>query len=59
MYMKKIILAIIKALTGMTCKSKCCSGSSCECGNKKSTDSIDAESDGSVEEEQTSIQTST
>ncbi len=56
--MKKIILAIIKALTGMSCKSKCCSGSSCECGDKKSKHSIDAESDGSVEEEQTPIQTS-
>ena len=57
--MKKLILAIIKALSGISFKSKCCSGGSCECGNKKSSDSIDAESDGSVEEEQTSIQTST
>tara|TARA_R110002110_G_scaffold33275_1_gene114132 strand:+ start:499 stop:672 length:174 start_codon:yes stop_codon:yes gene_type:complete len=57
--MKKLILAIIKALSGLSCKSKCCSGGSCECGNKKSSDSIDAESDGSVEEEQTSLQTST
>ena len=56
--MRKIILAILKALSGLTCKSKCCSGSSCEFGNKKSADSIDAEGDEQLEDKQTPIQTS-
>jgi len=33
---------IIKILKGLTCKSKCCSGSSCECGIN---DKIDTESE--------------
>ncbi len=36
--MKGIIKAVIKWFSKVSCKSKCCSGSSCECGPSKQDD---------------------
>lgn len=32
--MKNILKMVIQWLSHLSCKSKCCSGSSCECGPK-------------------------
>ena len=50
----KIITAIVSLFTKIfpnSCKSKCCSGSECECGNKNILDK------GELEEDEATIQT--
>ena len=43
--MMKILIMLLNWLSKLSCKSKCCSGSSCECGTTKN----DAESDDKLE----------
>lgn len=45
------ISALLSKILPKSCKSKCCSGSECECGNKNIIDS-----NGELEEDEATIQ---
>ena len=50
-YIDILIGRLLTKIIPANCKSKCCSGSECECGNKNILDS-----NGELEEDETTIQ---